>query len=55
MRPLKIGDEVVLGGEEGIVKDFSTLFTRIIKQDDVKVLIPNNTILGGKIYIKPRK
>lgn len=55
VRPLKIGDEVVLGGEEGIVEDVSTLFTIIVKQDGVKVLIPNNTILGGKIYIKPKK
>ncbi len=55
VRPLKIGDEVVLGGEEGIVEDVSTLFTMIVKQDGVKVLIPNNTILGGKIYIKPKK
>jgi small conductance mechanosensitive channel len=53
-RPLRIGDHVILGGEEGIVEDVSTLFTVIVKQDGVKVLIPNNTILGGKIYVKPK-
>ncbi len=52
-RPFKIGDRVVLGGDEGIVEDVSTLFTTIVKPDGVKVLIPNNSILGGKIYIKP--
>jgi small conductance mechanosensitive channel len=52
-RPLKIGDKVVLGGDEGIVEDVSTLFTTIVKPDGVKVLTPNNSILGAKIYIKP--
>jgi small conductance mechanosensitive channel len=52
-RPLKIGDKVVLGGDEGIVEDVSTLFTTIVKPDGVKVLIPNNSILGAKIYMKP--
>jgi len=54
VRPLKIGDHVILSGEEGIVEDVSTLFTVIVKQDGVKVLVPNNTILGGKIYVKPK-
>jgi small conductance mechanosensitive channel len=45
-RPLKIGDKVVLGGDEGIVEDVSTLFTTIVKPDGVKVLIPNNS--GGE-------
>jgi len=54
VRPLRIGDHVILSGEEGIVEDVSTLFTVIMRQDGVKVLIPNNTILGGKIYVKPK-
>lgn len=54
VRPLKIGDNVILSGEEGIVEDVSTLFTVIMKQDGVRVLIPNNMILGGKIYVKPK-
>lgn len=53
-RPLKIGDTVVIGGDEGVVEDVSTLFTTIVKTDGVKVLIPNNSILGAKIYIKPQ-
>ncbi|MEM2213113.1 MAG: mechanosensitive ion channel [Candidatus Nezhaarchaeales archaeon] len=53
-RPYKIGDAVVLAGEEGIVEDVATLFTVIVKADNTKVLIPNNSIVGGKIHLKPR-
>ena len=52
-RPLKIGDHAIVGGEEGVVEDISSLFTVLTKPDGVKILIPNNTIIGGKIYIKP--
>ncbi|MEM4346521.1 MAG: mechanosensitive ion channel [Candidatus Caldarchaeum sp.] len=51
-RPFKAGDQVVLGGDEGVVEDVSNLFTVVRKNDGTKVLIPNNTIIGGKIYIK---
>ncbi len=53
-RPFKIGDGVVLAGEDGIVDDISTLFTAVVKADNVRVLIPNNSIIGGKIYLKPK-
>lgn len=53
-RPFKIGDLVVIAGEEGVVVDVSSLFTMVRKADNVEVLIPNNTIIGGKIYIKQR-
>jgi small-conductance mechanosensitive channel len=53
-RPFKIGDNVVLAGEDGVVEDVSTLFTAIIKADNVRVPIPNNSIIGGKIYLKPK-
>lgn len=54
-RPFKIGDAVIVAGEDGIVDDISTLFTVIIKSDGTKVLVPNNSIVGGKIYLKPKK
>ena len=54
-RPFKIGDAVVIAGEDGVVDDVATLFTRVVKADGVVVLIPNNTIIGGKIYLKPKK
>lgn len=54
-RPFKVGDGVVIAGEDGVVDDVATLFTRILKADGVTVLIPNNAIIGGKIYLKPKQ
>ncbi|MEM4745024.1 MAG: mechanosensitive ion channel, partial [Ignisphaera sp.] len=54
-RPFRIGDEVIVAGEEGIVDDVSTMFTVIKKSDGSRVLIPNTMIISGKIYIKPKK
>ncbi|MEN2975465.1 MAG: mechanosensitive ion channel domain-containing protein [Candidatus Caldarchaeales archaeon] len=51
-RPFRIGDEVVIAGEEGTVEDVSTLFTILVKKDGSKVIMPNNSVLGGKIYLK---
>ncbi|MEM2809008.1 MAG: mechanosensitive ion channel [Candidatus Methanomethylicia archaeon] len=53
-RPFKIEDAVIIAGEDGIVEDISTLFTIVKKADGTKVLIPNNAIIGGKIYVKPK-
>jgi len=53
-RPFKIGDSVVIAGEEGVVVDVSSLFTMVRKADNVEVLIPNNMIISNKIYIKQR-
>lgn len=53
-RPFKIGDASVLAGEDGVVDDVATLFTVVIKSDGTKVLIPNNAIIGSKIYLKPK-
>jgi len=52
-RPFKINDSVNITGEDGIVEDVATLFTTVIKSDGTKVLIPNNAIIGNKIYLKP--
>ena len=53
-RPFKINDHVNLLGEEGIVEDVGILFTIVKKMDNTTtVLIPNNSILGNKIYILP--
>ncbi|MEM1683002.1 MAG: mechanosensitive ion channel [Ignisphaera sp.] len=54
-RPFRIGDEVIVAGEEGVVDDVSTMFTVVKKSDGTRVLIPNTTIIGGKIYIKSKK
>lgn len=55
IRPFKINDAVVVSGESGIVEDVSVLFTKIIKDDGTVVLIPNNAIIGSKIYLKPEQ
>ncbi|MEM1625743.1 MAG: mechanosensitive ion channel [Sulfolobaceae archaeon] len=49
-RPFKIGDVVTVAGDTGKVEDITTLFTFINKGDQI-VLIPNNSIIGNKIYI----
>ncbi|MCS7111962.1 MAG: mechanosensitive ion channel [Ignisphaera sp.] len=54
-RPFKIGDSVVLVGEDGEVLDVATLFTTVMKADGVRVLIPNSSIISSKIYIKTKK
>lgn len=52
MRPFKIGDKVVVSGEEGVVKDITTFYTLIEKQDGDLALIPNDGAIGGKIILK---
>jgi small-conductance mechanosensitive channel len=54
-RPFKIGDRVNISSEDGIVDEVSTLFTTIIKEDGTKALVPNNSVVGTKIFIKPNK
>lgn len=54
-RPFKIHDHVNLLGEDGIVNDVAILFTEVVKSDGSRVLIPNNSIIGNKIYILPKQ
>jgi small-conductance mechanosensitive channel len=54
-RPFRVGDAVIIAGEDGTVEDVSTLFTIVRKADGITVLIPNNAIIGGKIYLKPKR
>ncbi|MGC8607753.1 MAG: mechanosensitive ion channel domain-containing protein [Vulcanisaeta sp.] len=54
-RPFRIHDHVNLLGEDGIVDDVAILFTEVIKSDGTKVLIPNNSIIGNKIYLLPKQ
>ncbi len=53
-RPFNIGDRVKVAGEEGVVHEVATLYTKIIKDDGSTVLIPSNKIIGDKIYIIKR-
>jgi len=53
-RPFRIGVPVVVAGEGRVVEDVTTLFTAVAKADGSTVLVPNNAIIGGKIYLKPK-
>ncbi len=37
------------------MNDVAILFTEVLKSDGSKVLIPNNSIIGNKIYILPKQ
>jgi len=52
-RPFKSGDKVNISSEDGTVDEVTTLFTIVVKDDGTKVLIPNNSVVGTKISIKP--
>lgn len=54
VRPVRIGDKVTVAGETGIVEDVATLFTTIRKEDGTIALVPNNMLLGSKVYIHQR-
>jgi small-conductance mechanosensitive channel len=54
-RPFRIKDHVNVVGEDGIVEEVSTLFTYINKSDGTRVLVPNNSIIGNKIYLLPKQ
>jgi len=54
-RPFRIKDRVNVVGEEGIVEEVTTLFTYVNKSDGTSVLMPNNSIIGNKIYLLPKQ
>jgi potassium-dependent mechanosensitive channel len=48
-RPIKIGDIVVVGGEEGIVRKISVRSTEIETSDQAHVLVPNSYFITEKV------
>jgi potassium-dependent mechanosensitive channel len=48
-RPIKVGDLVVVGGEEGIVRKISVRSTEIETSDRANVLIPNSFFISEKV------
>ena len=50
-RPFKHGDYVNIVSEQGTVQEINSLFTVVKKDDGTTVLIPNNSIIGNKIYL----
>ncbi|HPH61198.1 MAG TPA: mechanosensitive ion channel [Candidatus Syntrophosphaera sp.] len=49
LRPFKIGDAVIAGGQTGTVHDIGILSTTILTSDNKKIIVPNSAIAGGAI------
>ncbi len=48
-RPIKIGDWIVLDGEEGFVRKITLCSTQIETFDKASIIFPNSKIISGKI------
>lgn len=48
-KPFKAGDFIKAGGEAGIVVEVGILTTELKTPDNIKVIMPNSSILGGSI------
>ena len=49
MRPFKVGDYIMVGGNEGTVKEISTFYTKISTLDNRMVLLPNGQLTDSAI------
>ncbi|RDD53049.1 MAG: mechanosensitive ion channel family protein [Candidatus Korarchaeota archaeon NZ13-K] len=52
-RPISVGDRVTVAGETGVIREVTTMFTIIEREDGSVVMLPNNTLMGSKIYKHP--
>lgn len=48
-RPFKIGDYIDAAGAEGIVREISIFYTKLITLDNRLVLIPNGDLMSGNV------
>jgi small-conductance mechanosensitive channel len=48
-QPLRIGDEVVVGGEGGVVEEITLTYTYIRTRDNARVVIPNEKLASDTI------
>lgn len=48
-RPYKVGDEVQLNGEKGVVTDLGLFATRLVTRDNIELVISNSDALGNTI------
>ena len=48
-RPFNVGDYIIAGGEEGVVKSISTFYTVLNTVDNKTVSIPNGTLMNSNI------
>lgn len=49
LRPFKVGDQVIVGGVNGIVKEVGLFGTTVVTGDSVTVLVGNNKVLSDNI------
>lgn len=49
LRPFKIGDAVIAGGQTGTVHEIGIISTTILTSDNKKIMVPNGAIAGGAI------
>ena len=48
-KPFKVGDVIKAGGEAGVVVEVGILTTELKTPDNVKIIMPNSSIMGGSI------
>ena len=48
-RPIRVGDRVVVGGEEGFVRKISVRSTELETYDGANVIIPNSHFISEKV------
>lgn len=49
LRPFKVGDQVIVGGVSGLVKEIGLFGTTVVTGDSVIVLVGNNKVLSDNI------
>jgi small conductance mechanosensitive channel len=48
-RPFKVGDQVEVGGQSGIVRGIDLFVTELVTEENVQILIPNTAVWGQSI------
>lgn len=48
-RPIKLGDQIIVGADEGVVNRISVRATEIRTFDKTSVLIPNSELISGRV------
>lgn len=49
MKPFKVGDYIIVGGDEGTVESIDIFYTRVSTTDNKVIVIPNGTITNANI------
>ncbi len=48
-RPFRVGDYVRIGNVEGVVKEITLNYTRVLLADETHQLVPNNKVVGSEV------